>query len=95
MSFQIAPLAGQHNFTIGRRDLEVVRRVDEYLNVRWTLVEADGTEWDLVATPRRAGKSSFSGDRVAVNRETGKRLMRSGKVARFYAHNGILYQGLN
>lgn len=84
----------QGEITIGRRTLQVVKTTDARLNVTWTLVEADGTEWDLVAAPRRAGQGCFRGDRVAVNRATGKRLQRSGKVARFYAHDGRLNLGV-
>ena len=84
----------QGEITIGRRTLQVVKTTDARFNVSWALVEADGTEWDLGATPTRAGQGCFRGNLVATNRATGKRLQRSGKVARFYAHNGRLELGL-
>ena len=84
----------QNEITVGRRTLQVVKTTDARLNVSWTLVEADGTEWVIVDSPRRSGQGCFRGDRVAVNRATGKRLQRNGKVVRFYAHNGLLNLGL-
>ena len=87
-------MSTQNEITVGRRTLQVVKTADAWFNVSWTLVEADGTEWDVVASPTRAGQGCFRGDRVAVNRATGKRLQRSGKVVRFYAHNGRLELGI-
>lgn len=81
---------------IGRRTFQAFQATTtgRAMMTRQYLIGSDGSEWALAYAGLRAGQGVFRGDTVAVNRETGKKLQRQGKVARFCIRSAKISFGL-